>query len=303
LLIALGAYAWSRFGPATGFTPKSLSPGFELKEFIFFSLIAFAWTGPESISFMAGEVKSPRRSIPLGLAIAAPLIALIYIVGTLALLAVLKPSDVNTTSGVMQAIGSVAAHAGWLVLTPIAAVLVAVSCLGSCGAWMGSVARIPFVAGVDRYLPSAFGRLDPRSAAPVTVLLMQGLVAAILVVLGQSGASVRSAYELLVASTIVGTLIPFLFLFASAMKLYVESPSPDVVRIPGGKPVLFAAAIVGLLTTGASIVFAVFPSGDEPNKPLAVVKLVVLTVLLVGAGAAVYLNGKRRQVEDDRQAA
>jgi amino acid transporter len=298
LLIAIGAYAWVRFGPATAITLQAARPGLSVKDLIFWSVVAFAWVGPESISFMAGEVKRPRRSIPLGLAFAAPVIALIYLAGTVAVLAAVKPNAVDPTSGVMQTIANVAGKAGWSILTPVAAVLVIVSCLGSCGAWLGATARIPFVAGIDHYLPAAFGKMHPRWGSPVVALVSQSAITAVIIVLGQGGSSVKSAYDILVSSTVAVTMVPFLYMFAAAFKLYVAKPAPDTVRIPGGKRTVFAAATIGFVTTAASLVLALFPAGDEPNKPLAVAKILVLTVLLIGSGVAVFAAGNRHRLAE-----
>ncbi len=234
LLVALGGLAWWKFGSATPINATTMRPGLQIKDLIFWSVIAFAWTGPESLPFMGGEVKRPRRTIPLGLALAAPAIAVIYILGTLGVLATLVPHAVNPSSGVMQAIEHVATRFGWTALTPVAALLVAVSCIGSCGAWLGAVARIPFVAGIDRYLPAGFGRMHPRWGSPVAALVTQASIAAIFIFLGQGGTSVRGAYDVLVSSTVIITLVPFLFLFGAALKLRAEKWTPEMVRIPGG---------------------------------------------------------------------
>ena len=214
LLIALGALAWWKFGPATPITATTMRPGFQVKDVIFWSVIAFAWTGPESLPFMGGEIKNPRRTIPVGLAIAAPAIAIIYVAGTVAVLAALVPHAVDPSAGVMQAIGNVTSRLHWSALTPIAAVLVTLSCLGSTGAWLGAVARIPFVAGLDRYLPSGFGRVHPRWGSPVVALVTQASIAAVFIFLGQAGTTVHGAYDVLVSSTVIITMVPFLFLFA-----------------------------------------------------------------------------------------
>lgn len=294
LLLALGALAWLRFGAATPITAASMRPGLHIKDVIFWSVIAFAWTGPESLPFMGGEIKNPRRTIPLGLAIAAPAIAVIYIGGTVAVLAALLPHDVNPSSGVMQAIGNVASRLGWAVLTPLAALLVTLSCVGSTGAWLGAVARIPFVAGLDHYLPSAFGRIHPKWGSPVAALVTQSTIAAVFIFLGQSGTSVRGAYDVLVSSTVVITMVPFLFLFAAALKLRGERQTREMVPIPGGKVTVSLAALVGLATTISAIVFAGFPADDDPNKVLAVVKVIGLTALMLLSGVAVYLLGRRK---------
>ncbi|HXO18246.1 MAG TPA: APC family permease [Candidatus Dormibacteraeota bacterium] len=294
LLVALGGLAWWKFGPATPITAATMRPGLQIKDVIFWSVIAFAWTGPEAMPFMGGEIKRPRRTIPLGLAFAAPAIAVIYIVGTLSVLAGLTPNAVNPSSGVMQAIGSVAARLHLDALTPVAALLVALSCVGSCGAWLGAVARIPFVAGIDNYLPSGFGRMHPRWGSPVAALLTQAGIAAIFIFLGQSGTSVRGAYSVLVSSTVVITMVPFLFLFASALKLRASPATSETIVIPGGRWTVSIAATIGLVTTLTALVFAGFPADDDPNKALAVGKVIGLTVLMLASGAVIYLIGRRK---------
>jgi amino acid transporter len=296
VLIALGALALIRFGAASDFRPANLRPGLALKDIIFWSVIAFAWTGPESLSFMAAEVKHPRRTIPLGLALAAPVVAAIYVLGTASVLVILRPGDVDASAGVVQAIAHVASRLGWPLITPVAAVLVVVSCLGSVGAWLGAVARIPFVAGIDRYLPERFGRMHPRWNSPVTALVTQSAIAAVFILLSQGGTTVKGAYDVLVSTTVIVLLLPFLFLFAAAIKLAREPARTAPVRIPGGRRVVVGAGVIGLMTTGVSLVLALFPADDDPNKVLAVVKVVGLSALMVGSGVAVYIIGGRRKM-------
>ncbi len=229
---------------------------------------------------MGGEIRNARRTIGVGLAIAAPFIAAIYLLGTLGVLAVLRASDINASSGVMQAIAADAARFHIPALTSVAALLVTISCLGSVGAWMGAIARIPFVAGIDAYMPAAFGRMHPRLHSPVVALVVQAVIAGICSVLGQGGTNVKGAYDVLVGMTLLATFLPFVLLFATAIKLCAG-------RVP-----VVAAGALGLCTTLASIVLSVIPSDDEPNKPLAVIKVVGLSALLVAFGAVVYMRSK-----------
>jgi amino acid transporter len=295
VLIALGAAVWLRFGSATPFNAATLRPGIQLKDIIFWSVIAFAWTGPEAVSFMGGEVREPRRSIPLGLALAAPAIAVIYIFGTASALAVLTPDAISASSGVMQTVSRGATLFGWQFLTPLGAILVAISCLGSVGAWLGACARIPFVVGLDRYLPAALGRIHPRYGSPATALIAQALIAAVFVFLGQGGTSVKGAYEVMVSTTVIVTLLPFLFLFAAAFRFAGERPSGGMIRIPGGRSTVAVAAVVGTFTTLAAIVLAAVPADDEPNKVLAVAKVLGMTAVMIGSGIAVYVYAGRHE--------
>jgi amino acid transporter len=282
VLIALGALAWVRFGPATPMTLHTMQPSFQLKDLIFWSVIAFAWTGPESAPLMAGEVKNARRTLPAGLAIAAVPIAAIYILGTASVLAALPAAHVSALYGVMQAIAGIAQAIHLPALTTFAALLVTISCLASVGAWLGAVARIPFVAGIDRYLPDAFGRMHPRWHSPVAAILTQVALSTVFIILGQGGTSVKGAYDVLVSSTVLITMVPFLLLFASAIKLHAA-------------PLVTLAAVVGLFTTITSLILSAFPAPDEPNKVLAVTKIIGLTVFMLASGVVFYRIGSRRQ--------
>lgn len=284
IVVGLAALAWSKAGPATHFNAATLAPGADLKGLLFWSVIAFAFTGPESIPFMAGEIKDAARAIPRALALAAPAIAFVYIAGTVGVLVLLAATHVSGIYGMMQAIGHGAAVEGVPLLVPVCALLVVISCLASVGAWLGSVARIPFVAGIDHYLPDAFGRMHPRWKSPVAALLTQAGLSAIFVVAGQSGASVKDAYDVLVGSTVLITMIPFVFLFGSAIKL-------------GASWKTVASSCVGLFTTLSAIVLALVPAPGSANPTLELLKVVGATLAVLGCGTAIYAVGARKQVK------
>ena len=293
-LVGLGAMVALTLGPATSITAASLVPGLSFRDVFFFSAIAFALTGPEAASFMGDEVKDARRTLPRALLIAAPMIVAIYVLGTLSVMTALPAAEVTSMEGVLQAVERAGMRLGIAWFTPVMAALVALTALGSVGAWLEAVARIPFVAGLDRHLPAGFGRLHPRWGTPVNALLTQALVSVVFVVMGQAGTSVRGAYEVLKSMTFLVTFIPFLFVFAAAIKLSARPQGADGWRVPGGRPVVVALAGVGLLTTLASIVLSTIPAADEPNKPLALLKVLGGTLLLVAAGVVTYLTGRRK---------
>jgi hypothetical protein len=94
--------------------------------------------------------------------------------------------------------------------------------------------------------------------------------------------------------SIISYFIPYLFMFASLIQLQREPAGPEVIRVPGGRPVAIGLAALGLTTTAVSIVLALIPAEDEPDKLLAVVKVAGLTILLVAGGAFVYFLGTGR---------
>src|SRR5262249_58620858 len=114
---------------------------------------------------------------------------------------------------------------------------VAMNALGGVGGCFAATAGLPFVAGIDRFLPPAFGALHPRWRTPYVALLVQAGIAGLFVWLGQAGTSVRGAYDALVSMGIIAYFIPFLFLFAAMIKLQSEPGGADVMPRPGRRRV------------------------------------------------------------------
>ena len=294
LLIALGAVAWIRFGPATPIDAHAIVPSMHLKDIIFWSTIAFAFGGVESGSTMGEEIEDARRTVPRAILGAGAVITVLYIAATLAVLLAMPKDQVSGLSGIMQAIQAMTTKAGIGWLAPVVASLVTLNALGATGGWFAATARLPFVAGIDRFLPKAFGDLHPTWRTPYVALLVQAAIAGLFVFLGQAGTSVHGAYDALVSMGIIAYFIPFLFMFAAMIVLQREPAWPDVMRVPGGKSVAILLAVTGFVVTAVSIVLACIPPDEEPNKTLAVVKVVGSSAILVGVGAVVYWLGRRR---------
>ncbi len=294
LLLGIGLMAWWRFGPATSFRMESFKPTLTVANFGIWATMLSAFSGAEAASFMGSEIKRPRRDIPRALIIAGFLVVAGYVLGTIAILVVVPPGQLNSLEGLMQAISGSAARVGWRGLGPAVALLICLANLGAVGAYLAALARLPFVVGIDRYLPPAFARVHPRWGTPYVALIVQALCCVLFVVMGQAGSSIRGAYQILISTTVIATFIPYLFMFAALIRLQREPVEPGVVRIPGGKPVATGIAILGFTATVLVILGSVIPGASEPNKALAVVKVVALSAVLVGVGGGLYWVRKRR---------
>jgi len=294
ILVVMGLIAWHRYGSATSFTLHSMTPSTHFNDIIFWSVLTFAFGGCETASFMGEEIKNPRRSIPFALLVGGVTVTLCYILGTAALLLALPSSEVSNLQGLVQAISKTASRVGFPGVLPVAAFLIALSNIGAAGAYLAAVARLPFVAGIDRFLPPVFGALHPRWKTPWVALLTQFVLGAIFIFLGQAGTSVKGAYDVLVSMGIITYFIPYLYLFAAMIKLQGEPAGPEVIRVRGGRAVAKLVAALGFVTTSLTIVLSLVPQPDEPNKPLALLKVAGGTGALLLFGMWLYVAGKRR---------
>jgi hypothetical protein len=78
------------------------------------------------------------------------------------------------------------------------------------------------------------------------------------------------------------------------IKLQRERAGPEVIRVPGGSTMAKFVAMIGFLTTALTIVLSLIPQPDEPNKPLALSKIIGGTGVLFLVGVGIYMSGKRR---------
>jgi glutamate:GABA antiporter len=294
LLCAVAFVAWMKFGSASRFDAVTMTPSLNPGMFGVWATLLYAFSGAEAASFMGDEIKDARRTLPRALVVAGFIITAGYILGTIAILVALPTSQVNNMEGIMQAITSAAARVGWYGIGPAVALLICLANLGGVGAYLAALARIPFVVGIDRYLPSAFGRVHPKWGTPVVSLVTQAVCCMVFIVLGQAGSTVHGAYQVLVTMTIITNFVPYLFMFAALIRLQREPVEAGVIRVPGGKPVATTLALVGMVTTFLVIVASIVPDPSEPNKVLAVGKVVFFSVLLIGGGMLLYAVGRKR---------
>jgi amino acid transporter len=293
-LVVLGWLSWSRYGSATPMPVASFVPSTDLKDVIFWSTIAFAFGGVESASTMGEEIQDAQRTVPRAVLTAGVAITALYIVGTISVLLAIPKEQVSGLQGISQALQAMSARVGIAWLGSVLAAFVTLNAVGGVGGWFAATARLPFVAGIDRFLPEAFGRLHPTWRTPYVALLVQAAIAALFIFLGQAGTSVRGAYDALVSMALIAYFIPFLFMFAAMIAVQREPAGPEVIRAPGGPAVAKALAALGFLVTTVSIVLACIPADEEPNKALAVIKVVGSSAVLVAVGAFVYVAGRRR---------
>jgi amino acid transporter len=292
MLLGIGIYFGIHRGSATQFSWKSSFPVWNLDTLNLWSNIAFAFTGMELVCAMSEEVHEPRKTFPRAIYASAVLIAAIYIAGTMALLVILPAAGVDVRSGVFQAISSGSAVMGIAWFGIIAALLVTAGNAGGVGATVAGIARVPFVAGIDRYLPAAFGKIHPRWKTPYIAILVQAVISAAILVFSQIDATVMEAYQLLVDAAIILYFLPFLYMYAAVIKL---ADRPDrktnehAVLIPGGKAGVWILGLMGFIITLGSMILAMIPPGGVASKSIFELKLISVTAGAIAIGLVLYV--------------
>ena len=293
VLIGLGVVIWSRFGTAITRADFAIpaNPKFVLNSF---GVICFGLVGLELASVMGDEIKYPRKTLPGAVALGGVLSGALYIGATLTLL-IAVGKNVNALQGIVQAVTHMAGRVGVGWLSVPFALMLSFSIAGIGSAWMGGSARIPFVAGLDSYMPSWLGKVHPRYSTPYAALIVQGIVSAVLVILNFVGAGVQETFQKLLSLAVVLQLVPFVYMFAALVKFAVSEKSPTGQY---GRVTLFAAGLSGLLTTILGIALVFFPAQQITSLLSYELWMVGGTIFFIGLAAFFfYVYGRHKAVQ------
>ena len=294
VLIGLGIVITLRFG-------THLSPGeFRMPANYHsvlnsFGVICFGLVGLELASVMGDEIRNPGRTMPGAVAWGGIISGVLYIGTTLTLLVAIGKSDISILQGIVQATGHMAERVGmaWIII-PFALMLsFAIAGIGS--AWTGGAARIPFVAGLDSYMPSWMGRIHPKYATPHAALIVQFVVSAVLVVINFAGGiHVQETFQRLLSLAVVLQLVPFLYMFAALVKFgWLGDTSGRYGRVT-----LLLSGLAGFVTTLLGIALVFFPAQQITSLAWYEVWMFGGTAFFIALAAFFFFVYGRRKLHD-----
>ncbi|MDE2463175.1 MAG: APC family permease [Alphaproteobacteria bacterium] len=295
VVIGMAVVLGLRGQAATDFATSSYLPQWSFGTAILWGTIMFAYSGAEAMAFLRSEIEGGLKSIVRVLVLVGLGSLVIYVGGTVALLGVLPSSALTRLLGFPDALRLGLAHVGLAQFAAPVIGLFALSMLGGFVGWFGVGAQLPFAAGLDNFLPPAFGWRHPRTGAPVPAILLQGVVTLAIVILSQVNSTVSSAYDILVAMSIVTVAIPYLFMFATLFACAGRAHPADSWWPPGGAPTSRALALIGGVSTLIAIVCSILPNANDPHPLQSVLKIVLSSLGAFIVGLLFYVWARRRQ--------
>ncbi|HMH80491.1 MAG TPA: APC family permease [Candidatus Acidoferrum sp.] len=322
LLMGLGLIVWSRFGTNVTWADFKIpeNPRFVLNSF---GVICFGLVGLELASIMGDEIKDPQKTLPVAVAWGGILSGALYIGATLTLLVAVSKQDISVLQGIVQAVTHMAERVGVLWIVAPFAFLLSLSIAGIGSAWLGGSARIPFVAGLDSYMPRWLGSIHSKYRTPYAALLVHAGVSFGLVLMNFVGwwfwnkyislpivwsairslgfdplrlltseTGVQETFQKLLSLAVVLQLIPFLYMFGALLKLAL---AVDFQQVRYSKTKLILAGASGLVTTALGIGLAFFPAQQITSLFSYEVWMWGGTLLFVGAaGFFFFVYGRRK---------
>jgi amino acid transporter len=290
--VALARGTLAEYHPFTFAVPAfSLSnPELFKKSLNIYSKMALgALTGFEYVAILAGESKAPARNIGRSVLIAAPIIALMFILGTSSVLAFVRPGEIDLISPIAQVLtrgfGSLGVVANFVSIVILALMGRQVALMSI---YLTANARLPMVAGWDNLLPAWFTRLHPKYKTPVNSILFVGAFALGFGLLGIVGVGMQEAFQLLDNAATILYALAYVALFAipifAARRIGLRAPLW-----------LRVASASGLLVSLLGIALTVVPIVEVESKLSFALKLIAVTLVINLAGAGLFYLGRRRQ--------
>jgi glutamate:GABA antiporter len=292
MLAALLARAWW-IGLPTSHASFSLAlPAFSLLTLNVFTKMAIsALSGFDGAAIFSEECRKPENDVAKSVVIAAPLIALAYILGTSSVLAYIRPSNVDLAAAVPQVMEAglgTAGWRGWLNLAGSAAFNL--SFLASIIVYIGLVARLPMVAGWDGLLPGWWSELHPKFKTPTKAIAVVAIAIALLGALSLWGAGNQEAIQVGVGAAFGSFSITYMLLFGVILFGFRSG----AIRAGLG---LRLGALAAFLVALCNLLFEAVPLGDVENGARFALKVAGTICALNVLGAFLYWRGTKRAVK------
>ena len=247
-----------------------------------------ALSGFEYIAILAGECRAPARNITRSVLISAPIIALMFILGTASVLTFVTPATVDLIGPIPQVLSLGFGPTGWVsTLISITIFGVAARQIALMSIYFAGNTRLPMVAGWDDLLPAWFARLHARYRTPVNSILFVGVITLMASLASLIGVSEQEAFQF--QDNVAGAFYGLIYLVLFAIPLVA------MARFGVKAPLwLKVAAGSGFLTAVVYLFFTVFPIIDVRSRLAFAAKIIIVVVLANAIGAAIFSAGGRR---------
>ncbi|MEP7345952.1 MAG: APC family permease [Gemmatimonadaceae bacterium] len=295
MLIVLGAVmALPLLGLATGhlreFHPfRTSMPALSLYNLNILGKLGFgALGGFEYIAILAGETRSPARSVGRSVVIAAPIIALMFVLGTASVVAYIPTNDIDLIGPVPQVLRAGFGPFGIAgPLVTIAILMTLAMRVGQASVSFTAVTRLPMVAGWDSLLPAWFSRLHKKYRTPVNSIVLVGVCSFGLAVVSNVGVGQAEAFQLLFNASGMFYALTYVVMFAIPIfGLRGVMPRPPLW--------LKVASMSGLLMTLLYIALSVFPIIQVESVTTFALKIVLVIVVMNLVGIGILVSARRR---------
>ncbi|MBP1558295.1 MAG: amino acid permease [Oscillospiraceae bacterium] len=287
LVGGMGIYFIIQNGFVNDMSPATFLPSFDLDSLSFISVIIFNMLGFEVICTFSDDMENPKKQIPQAIIVGGLVIAAIYLLGGFGIGAGIPAEEIDAAAGLIEAVVLMSGQEGGVFIGAVA-LLFMVTLFGNMISWSLGVNNTACYAAENGDMPKPFTKRWSKNDMPVGSAIINGVVAAVICVLGVIMTLAAPESELFwtfFALNLVLFLMSYLPIFPGFLKLRKVDPDTErPFRVPGGPALLKIMAWVPFVLIVISVLFCAVPLSFDPETLAAVLPITIGAIICIGLG-------------------
>ncbi len=287
LVGGMGIYFIIQNGFVNDMSFSTFLPSFDLDSLSFISVIIFNMLGFEVICTFSDDMDNPKKQIPQAIIVGGLVIAAIYLLGGFGIGAGIPAEEIDAAAGLIEAVVLMSGQEGGVFIGAVA-LLFMVTLFGNMISWSLGVNNTACYAAENGDMPKAFTKRWSKNDMPVGSAIINGVVAAIICVLGVIMTLAAPESELFwtfFALNLVLFLMSYLPIFPGFLKLRKVDPDTErPFRVPGGPTMLKLMAWVPFVLIVISVLFCAVPLSFDAETLAAVLPITIGAIICIGLG-------------------
>ena len=297
LVGGMGIYFIIQNGFVNDMSFSTFLPSFDLDSLSFISVIIFNMLGFEVVCTFSEDMDDPKKQIPQAIVIGGLVIAGVYLLGGFGIGAGIPASEVDAAAGLIEAVVLMSGQEGGLFIGAVA-LLFMVTLFGNMISWSLGVNNTACYAAENGDMPAVFTKRWKKNDMPIGSAFVNGIVAAIICVLGVVMTVVAPESELFwtfFALNLVLFLMSYLPIFPAFLKLRKVDPDTErPFKVPGGPVMLKVMAIVPMVLIAISIAFCAIPLSFDAETLAAVLPITIGAIVCIIIGEVLTIAREKK---------
>jgi amino acid transporter len=283
LILCIAFLGGGGTGQLPAFSIDQIVPTVNAETLPFFAVVILIFAGMEMAGYHAMETRNPKKDFPRAIFFSAAIIFILSTLGTIAIAMVVPQSQLQYSSGIMQALQYFLNDygAGWAV--GWVSLFVAIGGIALLASWLIGPAKGLGVVAKSGDMPPFFSKTN-KYGAPMGVLIVQAVIGTLISSVFLIGTDANTVFMFLSCLTSTVLCTAYFLVFASVIKLrYTQPDTHREFKLPGGKVGVWLIAGAGICAVSFAFFCALLPTSDGTFRQdiTYVIGMLIGTVILV----------------------
>lgn len=295
-IISLGA-SWLIMGHPSqiDFSLQALIPHPDkINNLVFLAGMFLAFAGLEVTASLAADVVEPQKNYPRAILLAAIIVFVIFMLGSLSIAIVIPKSQISLAAGLMEAFYAFFQKYSIEWVLPPMAILLVIGAIAEVNAWIIGPVKGLHATSVHGDLPPAFQKVNKHDT-PTGILLFQAIIVTLASLIFLKMPSVSAGFWILSAMAAQSYLIMYILMFIAAIRLrYTKPHVPRAYKIPYPHKGIWVACVVGILASLFGIILSFVPPAQFATGSVWTYELLLIASLFVMCGIPLIIYHFRK---------